>query len=192
MVAELATGANAMGLTLNHHWEKVVPRSEFVTLFLALDEALDGFLGEYSVRVRPSYTISATNGSVDRSQRSEVSNAIDSLGGSPNSIVSAYYEPYDAMWTGRSVRMSVDDVSGGVYVFLNVGGHNEETARGQFHALRNQISAEIERMFPKSKPVNKPETRRFPIFSKVFKHPIPSGLIVLILGTIILKVLGVI
>jgi len=181
-----------MGLILNQNWEKVVPRDNFVSLFLTLDEALDGFLGEFSVRVRPSYSISAKNGSLDRSNRAEVSDAVDSLGGSPNSISAAYYEPYDPVWTGRSVRMSVNDVSGDVYVFLNVGGQNEEIARGQFHALCNQISAEIERKFPKPKPSDKPEIRRFSIFSKILKHPIPSGLIVLILGTFLLKVFGII
>lgn len=181
-----------MNLTLNQRWEKVVPRSEFVSLFLALDEALDGFLGDYSARVRPSYSISAKNGSVDRNQRSDVRDAIDSLGGSPSSISAQYYEPYDAVWTGRSVRMSVNEVVGEAYVFLNVGGQNEEIARGQFHTLCNQISAEIERKFPNPKPVEKSETHRYSIFSKILKHPIPSGLIVLIFGTIILKVFGVI
>lgn len=191
-VIERVTGENPMAVTLNNQWDKLAPLSEIVSLFLALDEALDGFLGDYSVRVRPSYSISAKNGSVDRRQRSEVVEAVDSLGGSPSAIVAQYYEPYDATWTGRSVRMAVNDIGGEVYVFLNVRGENEEIARGQFHILCNQISAEIDRKFPKPKIIKKSESRRHSVFSKILKHPIPSGLIVLILGTIILRVFGVI
>lgn len=137
-----------MSLSLNNSWDKVVPLREIVSLFLAVDEALEGFLGDYAVRAIPSYSVDAKSGSVDRKLRSELKGAIDALGGSPRALNSRYTEPYDAFWTGRSVRLSVLDILGDVCVSLVVEGQNEELAQGQFHTVSNQISALIEREFP--------------------------------------------
>ena len=139
-----------MSLSLNNEWDKVVPLKEIVPLFLAVDEALEGFLGDYAVRAIPSYSVDAKNGSVDRKLRSELNGAIDAFGGSPRALHSRYSEPYDAFWTGnRSVRLSVLNILDDVCVSLVVEGQNEELAQGQFHTLSNQISALIEREFPK-------------------------------------------
>lgn len=111
-----------------------------------MDETLEGFLGEFAVRSAPSYLIAARKGEMNRGSRSEVSIALDSLGGSPRGFTASYIEPYDAWWTGPAVQFKTEESSSRkVSCSIFVQGQNETEVRDQFEMLRNLLVAEIKR-----------------------------------------------
>ena len=205
-----------MAVELSETWEIPDGSYDLISLFISLDEAFDTFLGAYSQKYRPNYLIFAKNGSVDRTDRSELKSAVDSLGGPLEMVAASYAQQLmHPEYTGRSVRISLGQFSGLLRIYLKVQGNDEEIARGQYQILCNQITAELKRMTPSSKvklkvPLNPAETpsmeksknyipqhlekssKRFSILAKILKHPISSGLIVLIVGSLILKLFGVI
>ncbi len=135
-----------MGLSLNETWPDVVDAGEHLNFFLKMDEALEGFLGEFAVRSAPSYLIIAHKGEVNRASRSEVSIALDSLGGSPRGFTASYIEPRDPWWTGRAVQFKTEESSSQrISCSLSVQGQNETEVRGQFEMVRNLLAAEIRR-----------------------------------------------
>lgn len=145
-------GAWAVGLSLNETWPDVVDVDEHLNFFLKMDEALEGFLGEFAVRSAPSYSIIANKGEVNRKSRAEVSIALDSLGGSSRAFTASYTEPYDPWWTGRAVEFKTEQSSNQkISCSLSAQGQNENEVRGQFEIIRNLFTAEINREFPPAK-----------------------------------------
>ena len=138
-----------MGLSLNESWPDVVDANEHLDFFLKMDEALEGFLGEFAVRSAPRYSIIASKGEVSRKFRTEVSNALDALGGSPHAFIASYVEPYDPWWTDRAVEFKTEQSSSQkISCSLSAQGQNENDVRGQFEMIRNLFTAEINRQFP--------------------------------------------
>lgn len=191
------TGACTTSLSLNESWPDVVDANEHLDFFLKMDKALGEFLGEFAVRSAPSYSIIASKGEVNRNFRTDVSNALDSLGGSPRAFIASYIEPYDSWYTGRAVEFKTEQSSGQIVsCSLSAQGQNENDVRGQFEMIRNLFTAEINRQFPPVR-ILEPKTpatsasghalngfrRRF---DGITRHPVWSGVIAALIVTSIL------
>jgi HAD superfamily hydrolase (TIGR01509 family) len=141
-------------MTMNNRyqsWLDVAALDEHLTVFLKLDEALERFLADSASFSREPYKISTGSGSVERMSRAQISDAVDSLGGSLNVLEVWYACP--------GCRVSLDARPFAAYpdyrigCQLNVFGDDEQEYNGRFDTLRNRMDAEIKRQFPPSIPV---------------------------------------
>ena len=83
-----------MGGAYRHHvWMDIAALDEHLTVFLKLDEALERWLADFGVSSREPYVISADSGLVNRPSRAQISDAVDSLGGSLSSLEARYRDP---------------------------------------------------------------------------------------------------
>ena len=129
-------------------WMEVAALDEHLTVFLKLDEALERFLEDLGSFSREPYKIRTDSGSVERTSRAQISDAVDSHGGSLHSLEVWYASP--------SCRVSLDVQPFPAYPLYRIGcqlhvfGDDEQENNGRFDNLRNRMDAEIKRQFPPS------------------------------------------
>ena len=127
-------------------WTDVAALDEHLTVFLKMDEALERFLGDISSFCREPYKISTDSGSVERTSRAQISDAVDSHGGSLNVL--------EVWYAGPGYRVSLDVRPYAAHPLYRIGcalhvfGDDEIENNGRFDTLRNRIDAEIKRQFP--------------------------------------------
>jgi hypothetical protein len=131
-------------------WQDIAAVDEHLTVFLKLDKALECFLKDFGFSSHVAYKISTDSGSVDRSSRTQISAAVDSLGGSLSSLEVRYTNPDG----GRSVGIATQPFPAfplyRISCGLHVHGDDETETNGRFDTLRNRMDAEIKRQWPKS------------------------------------------
>ena len=131
-------------------WTDVAALDEHLTVFLKMDEALERFLGDLEPSSHEPYKISTDSGSVHRPSRAQISDAVDSLGGSLNGL-EVWYSGPDA---SHHVNLDVVPFAGfplyRIGCSLHVFGDDENETNGRFDTLRNRMDAEIKRQWPKS------------------------------------------
>lgn len=182
-----------MSISRQEVWKDIVGPHEHLALFLKLDEALEGFLGPFGTSAHKTYSISGERGSLQRQSRAQVSDAL-SLGGAVDSITAQYIEPSDLLSTSRSVSLTATTYIGreGVSCLLLVNGYDEHETNGWFETLRNRISADIVREFPKSgavqmknlsqtvnqsRSIQNPSNRFIRTWRSVAQHPTGSTIV---------------
>src|SRR5664280_2875209 len=74
-------------------WTDVAALHEHLTVFLKLDEALERFLGDIAPFSRGPYKVRTDSGTLERSSRAEISDAVDSHGGSLDVLEVWYVGP---------------------------------------------------------------------------------------------------
>jgi hypothetical protein len=131
-------------------WFDVAALDEHLTVFLKLDEALERFLGDSASFSREPYKISTDSGSVERSSRAQISDAVDSLGGSLNALEVWYAGP-GCCHVSLDVRPFAAHPLYRIGCMLRVSGDDEQENNGRFDTLRNRMDAEIKRQWPKPK-----------------------------------------
>jgi hypothetical protein len=133
----------------------VAPLDEHLTVFLKLDEALERFLEEFESSSHEPYKISTSGGTLERTSRAQISDAVDALGGSLNALEVWYVGP------DRRVNLDVRPYAASpVYRIgcaIHVFGDDENETNGRFDTLRNRMDAVIKREWPKPTAA-KPET----------------------------------
>jgi hypothetical protein len=139
-----------MGSHRHHTWTEVAALDEHLTVFLQLDEALENVLLGFASSSHEPYKIRTDSGSIDRPSRSQISDAVDSLGGSLRGLEVWYTGP-DA---SRRVNLEVQPFAAWplsmIGCSLQVFGDDENETNGRFDTLRNRMDAEIKRRWPKS------------------------------------------
>ena len=149
-----------MGTHRHHTWTDIAESDEHVTVFLKLDEALGGFLGDFASTALKSYTIRAdSESSLDRSSRAQVRDAVDSLSGSPNWLLGSYMKPIQGQEPSNSVSFFTQPIAvftpplgikDRISCCLIVCGKEENETTRLFDSLVKQLDAEIKRHWPKS------------------------------------------
>jgi hypothetical protein len=133
----------------HHAWTDVAALDEHLTVFLKLDEALEGFLVDFASSSHEPYRIQTDSGTIERSSRAQISDAVDSLGGSLRGLEVWYTDPHG----GRNVSMTTQPFAGWplyrIGCTLLVFGDDENETNGRFDTLRNRMDAEIQRRWPK-------------------------------------------
>jgi hypothetical protein len=193
-----------MSISRNESWSEIADEEEHLTVFLKFDEAIEGILGDFNATAQKSYKIETTSGSVSRTSRDQVSDAVDSLGGSPTKLSVRYSQPYDGQGGGASVSIITQPIGDKHKTFsmLLVTGDQETEINGLFSTLRNRLSAEIKRQFPKSKIAKQKESQTTAIapdfiptilsnskktWTRRLRHPIIAGLIVVLVPPVVPK-----
>jgi len=137
-----------MGSYRHHTWTDVAALDQHLTVFLKLDEALERFLEDFESSSHEPYKISTDSGMVNRTSRAQISDAVDSLGGSLNTLEVWYTGP-----GGGRVSLGVRPYAAHplyrIGCSLNVFGDDENETNGRFDTLRNRMDAEIKREWPK-------------------------------------------
>ena len=191
-----------MGIHRNYTWKDVSELDAHLAAFLNLDEALERFLGEFGSVSHDPYKILTDSGSVDRTSRAQISDAVDSLGGSLRGL-EVWYRSLDG---GCRVNLSVQPFPGfpeyRIGCSLQVFGDDENETNGRFDTLRNRMDAEIKRQWPESgaakreiEPATKPEVPSSATPPRVsgfkqragetLRHPIVAPLVVVGVITLI-------
>lgn len=130
-------------------WTEVAALDEHLTVFLKLDEALERFLEDSASFTREPYKISTDSGSVERTSRAKISDAVDSHGGSLRVLEVWYARPgcRISLDVRKYPAYPLDLIGCTLYVF----GDDEQENNGRFHSLRNRMDAEIKRQWPAPK-----------------------------------------
>ena len=183
-----------MGGHRHHTWTDVASLDEHLAVFLKLDEALESFLEDFASSSHEPYKIRTDSGSVDRASRSQIGEAVDSLGGSLSGLEVWHTGP------DHSRRVNLETQPFAAWPLYRIGcslqvfGDDENETNGRFDTLRNRMDAEIKRQWPKSTapqqetlpPAVSPPTATAPSadgfkqwLDGVFRHPIIVGLVLL-------------
>jgi hypothetical protein len=192
-----------MGSHRHHTWTDVAALDEHLTVFLKLDEALEGFLVDFASSSHEPYRIHTDSGTIDRPSRAQISDAVDSLGGSLHSLEVWYTGPDGSRRVNFEMQPFADWPLYRIGCTLQVFGDDENETNGRFDTLRNRMDAEIKRQWPKptaSKEGTAPPTatrsreRGFKEWlDGVLRHPLWSAIIaglVLALIGVLVKVLS--
>jgi hypothetical protein len=140
-----------MGSHRYQTWTDIAALDEHLTVFfLKLDEALEHFLEDFAFSSHEPYKIRTDSGTIDRPFRAQISDAVDSLGGSPRGFEVWYLGPDRS----RSVNLEVVPFSAWplhrIGCTLQVFCDDENETNGRFATLLNRMDAEITRLWPKS------------------------------------------
>src|ERR1035437_2568286 len=130
-------------------WLEIAALDEQLAVFLKLDEALERFRSEFGLSSHEAYVISTDSGVINRPSRAQISDAVDSLGGSLSSLEVRYADPDGS---GRVAMSTQPFAAFPVYRIacsLHVHGDDETETNGRFDTLRNRMDAEIKRQWPK-------------------------------------------
>jgi len=148
-----------MGTHRHHTWTDIAEPDEHVTVFLKLDEALEGFLGDFASSSLKAYTIRAEGGSSVGRSRAQVRDAVDSLSGSPNWLLASYIKPIQGQEPSNNVSFFTQPIAvftqplgikDRISCCLTVSGKEENETKRLFDSWRKQLDAEIKRHWPKS------------------------------------------
>ncbi len=140
-----------MSIYRHQLWTDVAAVDEHLTVFLKLDEALEGFLRDFGLSSHLPYKISTGGGAVDRPSREQISTAVDMLGGSLHSLAARYNDPEFSRSVGLHTQPFPAHPLDRIAVSLDVHGDNEHETAGRFDTLKNRMDAEIKRQFPSSR-----------------------------------------
>jgi len=144
-----------MGGAYRHHiWTDIAALDEHLTVFLKLDEALERFLEDFGPSSNERYTISTQSGLVERPSRAQISDAVDSLGGSLDKLGVWYGGPGGTRTSSLTTRPFPAYPLDRIGCALDVFGDDEIETNGRFDNLRNRMDAEIKRQFPPSNAAN--------------------------------------
>jgi len=131
-------------------WSEIAALDEQLAVFLKLDEALERFLADFGFSSHEPYVISTDSGVVNRPSRAQISDAVDSLGGSLSSLGVRYSDPDGSRSVGMGTQPFAAFPVYRIACSLYVHGDNETETNGRFDTLRNRMDAEIKRQFPPS------------------------------------------
>ena len=147
-----ATGEREMGIQRNYTWFDVADLDAHLTVFLSLDAALEGFLSYPAPSLQRLYKIRTDSGTAERTSRAQISDCVDSLGGSLKGLEVWYPGPggRECLDVQSFAAFPVHKIGCTLYVF----GDNENETAGRFDTLRNRMDAEVKRQWPKPKTAN--------------------------------------
>jgi len=146
-------------------WLEIAALDEQLAVFLKLDEALERFLADFGLSSHEPYVISTDSGVINRPSRAQISDAVDSLGGSLRSLEVRYADPDGSRSVGMSTQPFAAFPVYRIACSLHVHGDDENETNGRFDTLRNRMDAEIKRQFPPStaaEPVTAPPAAASP------------------------------
>ena len=188
-------------------WTDVAALHEHLTVFLKLDEALERFLGDFAPFSRGPYKVRTDSGTLERSSRAEISDAVDSHGGSLDVLEVWYVGP--GCRVNLDVRPFADHPLYRIGCLLHVSGDDEQQNNGRFYSLQNRMDAEIKRQWPKPKAVeqvtappsppaatpptaNAPDTGGFKQWvNRVLRHPTGAQIVGALVVAGLIALIGV-
>jgi len=188
-------------------WTDVAALHEHLTVFLKLDEALERFLGDIAPFSRGPYKVRTDSGTLERSSRAEISDAVDSHGGSLDVLEVWYVGP--GCRVNLDVRPFADHPLYRIGCLLHVSGDDEQQNNGRFYSLQNRMDAEIKRQWPKPKAVeqvtappsppaatpptaNAPDTGGFKQWvNRVLRHPTGAQIVGALVVAGLIALIGV-